>query len=203
MVCLYAADRHRWRGNRAESRPGRGLVCLREPPSRLVGHLCSARGWADDDPCRRESQRHESWPAFSPDGQRIAFSESDNDGGIFVVGATGESVKRLTDFGFNPTWSPTGDRIAFATEELWHPAARNLLGSALWVVDARGGAPTKLYDGDAMQPSWSPSGARIAFWQSVDGHTDLATIKVDDRMATKLLHDAPLDWSPTWSPDGK
>ncbi len=154
-------------------------------------------------PVAASPEGHENWPAFSPNGQRIAFSESDGDGGIFVVGATGESVKRLTDFGFNPTWSPTGDRIAFATEELWNPAARNLLGSALWVVDARGGAPTKLYDGDAMQPSWSPSGARIAFWQSVDGQRDLATIKVDDRMATTLLHDAPLDWSPTWSPDGK
>jgi Tol biopolymer transport system component/DNA-binding winged helix-turn-helix (wHTH) protein len=154
-------------------------------------------------PVAASPERHESWPAFSPDGQRIAFSESDNDGGIFVVGATGESVKRLTDFGFNPTWSPTGDRIAFAAEELGNPHARAGPVSALWVVDARGGPPTKLYNGDAMQPSWSPSGARIAFWQAVDGQRDLATIQVDRRVATKLLHDAPLDWSPTWSPDGK
>ncbi len=70
-------------------------------------------------PVAASPERHESWPAFSPDGQRIAFSESDNDGGVFVVGATGESIKRLTDFGFNPTWSPTGDRIAFVDGGTW------------------------------------------------------------------------------------
>jgi serine/threonine protein kinase len=154
-------------------------------------------------PVAASPERDESWPAFSPDGQRIAFSESDSDGGIFVVGATGESVNRLTDFGFNPTWSPEGDRIAFAAEELGNPYARSLGASALWVVGARGGVPTKLYDGDAMQPSWSPSGARIAFWQAVGGQRDLATIPADGRVATVLLNDAPLDWSPTWSPDGR
>jgi serine/threonine protein kinase/Tol biopolymer transport system component len=154
-------------------------------------------------PVAASPERHENWPVFSPDGQRIAFSESDSDGGIFVVGATGESVTRLTDFGFNPTWSPRGDQIAFAAEQLGSPYARMLAVSALWVVSARGGVPTKLYDGDAMQPSWSPSGARVAFWQAVGGQRDLATISVDGRVATVLLNDAPLDWSPTWSPDGR
>ncbi|HEV2845174.1 MAG TPA: protein kinase, partial [Thermoanaerobaculia bacterium] len=45
-------------------------------------------------------------PAFSPDGQRIAFRSERNGGGVFVMGATGESVPRVTHFGYNPAWSP-------------------------------------------------------------------------------------------------
>ena len=49
-------------------------------------------------------------PAFSPDGERIAFRSERDGGGIFVMGSTGESVRRLTDFGYNPAWSPTAAR---------------------------------------------------------------------------------------------
>src|SRR5262249_60494459 len=38
-------------------------------------------------------------PAFSPDGERIAFRSDRDGGGIFVMSATGESVTRLPDPG--------------------------------------------------------------------------------------------------------
>ena len=43
----------------------------------------------------------------------IAFRSDRDGGGIFLMGATGESVRRLTDFGFRPAWSPDGSQIAF------------------------------------------------------------------------------------------
>jgi hypothetical protein len=45
-------------------------------------------------------------PAFSPDGERIAFRSSREGGGIFVMGRTGEAAKRVTHMGFKPSWSP-------------------------------------------------------------------------------------------------
>jgi Tol biopolymer transport system component len=54
-------------------------------------------------------------PAFSPDGQRIAFRSEREGGGIFVMGRTGEAVRRVTRTGFNPTWSADGKSLAFAT----------------------------------------------------------------------------------------
>ena len=153
-------------------------------------------------PVAADPDRDENWPTFSPDGQRIAFSESDDDGGIFIVGSTGESVNRLTDFGFNPTWSPDGNQVAFATQEVGSPYVRSG-PSNLWVVDLGGGEPRQVYEGDAVQPAWSPSGRRIAFWQNVGGQRDLATIDVEGGSVAVLLNDVPLDWSPAWSPDGR
>jgi eukaryotic-like serine/threonine-protein kinase len=144
----------------------------------------------------------ESAPAFSPDGATIAYHESSAKGGIFIVGATGESARRLTDFGFNPAWSPDGKQIVFCTEEVTDPHLRSGT-SELWVVDAAGGTPKKIYDGDAVQPAWSPSGARIAFWAVDGGQRDIKTIAAGGGPAVPVLKAPPLDWSPVWAPDGK
>ena len=148
--------------------------------------------------------RDESGPAFSPDGVAIAFHESDRDGGIFIAGATGESARRLTNFGFDPAWSSDGKSIVFATEEALDPYTRYSV-SALWVVSAAGDAGArKITDGDAVQPAWSPSGRRIAYWSQVGGHRDLFTIVAKDGTGREpVLSDAALDWSPTWSADGR
>src|SRR6266581_4867882 len=50
----------------------------------------------------KDSSADDTQPAFSPDGERIAFRSEREGGGIFLIGATGESVKRLTDSGYNP-----------------------------------------------------------------------------------------------------
>ena len=63
-----------------------------------------------------DSTDDDDQPAFSPDGERIAFRSSRDGGGIFVMGRTGEAVRRLTREGFKPAWSPDGKEIAFTTE---------------------------------------------------------------------------------------
>src|SRR5262245_31166673 len=58
-------------------------------------------GGRNATPIVNDPLRDEGGPAYSPDGTRIAFHQSDANGGIFVAGATGESVRRLSDFGFH------------------------------------------------------------------------------------------------------
>ena len=123
-------------------------------------------------------------------------------GGIFVAGATGESVRRLTDIGFEPAWSPDGTQIAFTTEEISDPANR-LGDSALYVVAAAGGAPRQVVDGDAVQASWSPSGERLVYWRTTGGQRDIYTVAAAGGAPVPLTQDLAIDWSPVWSPDGQ
>jgi eukaryotic-like serine/threonine-protein kinase len=160
----------------------------------------------------------ETEPAFSPDGSQIAFRSERDGGGIFVMGATGESPVRLTDFGHNPTWSPDGTQIAFATEVTELKPSFRPRFSELWVVNSRTGVKRALLQprkggadfgshSDAVQPSWSPNGKRIAFWSaSISGQRDIWTIdphaKEPKKTAVRVTSDPALHWNPVWSPDG-
>ena len=147
-------------------------------------------------------------PAFSPDSQRIAFRSGCAGQGLFVMGATGESARKVTDFGFSPSWSPDGREVAVVTERLGLPWGRTS-SSELWAVNVETGERRRVSEADAMQPAWSPDGRRIAFW-GLRGDTsdrDLWTVAADgsERPATAavaLTDDLHLDWNPVWSADG-
>ena len=79
-------------------------------------------------------------PVFSPDGQQIAFSSEREGGGIFVMGATGESPRQLTDFGYYPDWSPDGKQIVFCSERRLESRA---VKSELWRIGLAAGAEAR------------------------------------------------------------
>jgi Tol biopolymer transport system component len=146
-------------------------------------------------------------PALSPDGERIAFRSEREGGGLFVMGATGESARRLTSAGFNPAWSPDGQALVYATEGVAGPGSRATT-SQLWQVDVATTRTRRLDTrGDAVQPSWSPHGHRIAYWSVRAGtaRREIWTLPAgggEPRLAvqggsTELL------WCPVWSPDGR
>ncbi|HEY5908646.1 MAG TPA: protein kinase, partial [Vicinamibacteria bacterium] len=141
-------------------------------------------------------------PRFSPDGTLVAFRSERNGGGLFVMGATGESVRRVSSFGFNPAWSPDGRSLACATERLDDPKHR-WSTSTLWVVDVAAGGKRQLTTTDAVQPDWSPHGSRIAYWAMTPaGQRDLWTIDADGGTPMPVTDDLPLDWDPVWSRAG-
>ncbi len=159
-------------------------------------------GGRNATPIINDPQRDEGGAAFSADGSLVAFHESDEAGGIFVAGATGESVRRLTDIGFDPSWSPDGKQIAFTTEEIVDPASRQG-DSTLHVVESVGGTPRKVVDGDAAQASWSPSGQRLVYWGTTGGQRDIYSVDAAGGTPVPVTQDPALDWSPVWSPDGR
>ena len=144
-------------------------------------------------------------PALSPDGSTIAFRSERDGGGIFLMGASGESPRRLTDFGYDPAFSPDGKEIVFATGT----AAPQGEGyrSVLWIADVATGKARKLFEG-GKYPTWSPSGTRIAFEQgkgglSLGGNWTLSTMPVSGGAPTPVVElPSTMASCPDWSLTG-
>jgi Tol biopolymer transport system component len=152
---------------------------------------------------------HKEYPAFSPDGGRIAFAwrpSGKETRHIYVkpVGA-GEPVQ-LT-FGSSeetfPVWSPDGARIAFCRGTL-SPDERALVASAVYTISPAGGPPRKIADG-CGGISWSPDGstlavARVPNQTPNSGGIDLLFLKSGER---RRLTSAREDLLPAYSPNGE
>lgn len=151
-------------------------------------------------------------PAFSPNRQEIAFRSERDGGGIFIMELVSGAVRRIVNSGYHPAWSPDGSKIAFSTGTFADPA-ENSVGqpSSLRIVElASRSVRTLQVPGnvlEALQPQWSPNGARIAFWGRDDkGIRDIWTIRAEGESPAIIVsptHDIWIDWSPTWSPDGR
>ena len=152
-----------------------------------------------------DSPVDDSQPALSPDGQRIAFRSERDGGGIYVMGATGESAVRLVGEGYDPAWSPDGDWIVYATEGVSDPRRRSNASSLSRVRVADGRVEPIETGGDAVQPSWSPNDLRIAYWGYSTGTFKriVWTIPVGGGDPVAVTDGASIDWNPVWSPDGR
>jgi len=149
------------------------------------------------DPAADDTQ-----PEFSPDGDHIAFRSNREGGGIFIMGATGESPRRVSEFGYSPSWSPDGQELVFATEGVTDPRGRTGV-SEIWRVRVGNEEKSLLYAGDAVQPRWSPHGRRIAYWGREKGsRRTIWTRPAGVGRPVRVTNDDYLNWNPVWSPDG-
>ena len=154
-----------------------------------------------------DSPADDDEPAFSPDGERIAFRSSRDGGGIFVMGRTGESVRRITRAGFNPAWSPNGTELVYTTVRTELKPQNAEQRGELRIVDVNSGTSRSLYDTlGAMQPRFSPQGLRLAFSGrsgGAEGSANIVTAGIADGDIVPVTSDAFLNWNPVWAPDGK
>ncbi|HUF24203.1 MAG TPA: protein kinase [Vicinamibacterales bacterium] len=150
------------------------------------------------------STADETQPAFSPDGEYIAFRTEREGGGLFIMGATGEAPRRVTTGGYHPAWSPDGTELLYVTQNVIDPALR-FTTSEMWVASIATGETRLLSRGDAAQPSWSPTGRRIAYWGRTGADTsgDIYTIPAGGGTPVAVTSEPSIDWNPVWAPDGR
>ena len=204
-----------WKFSPVTRLPGLEIQPSLSPDGRYVAYASKIDGDWDiyllrlggDNPINltADSEGHDMSPVFSPDGERIAFRSGRDGGGLFIMGATGESVRRATGSGFNPSWSPDGQRLVFADEAVDYRPASRISTSHLSIVDLETSEIVVIPgDYDAVQPAWSPDGDWIAFWGLPEGtgRRDLWLIRPDGGDLLSVTSDAALDWNPSWSPDG-
>jgi Tol biopolymer transport system component/DNA-binding winged helix-turn-helix (wHTH) protein len=144
-------------------------------------------------------------PAFSPDGNQVAFSIGGPEKpGIYTTVAGGEKSLRLTSNSGDccPRWSPDGRQVAFFRTS--HE------GVGIYVIPAFGGTEHRVYSGPAgffhRALDWSPDGRVLAF---TENGTDkarswIALLSLAD-FSTRPLTSPPsqsFDYGPAFSPDG-
>jgi Tol biopolymer transport system component/imidazolonepropionase-like amidohydrolase len=154
--------------------------------------------------------------AFSPDGTRIAFLDTDGRWGVAglqVVDVVSGTVTRLQPSlaqPGKPTWSADGRFVAVGLSKPFSGSFREGRNQ-VWVVPADGKAPVFWRDADPVAsldtrggggPVWSPDGRKFAAIQ--DGLLKIWPVSADGSPLGPLrAYNSEISYYPTWSGDSR
>jgi eukaryotic-like serine/threonine-protein kinase len=157
----------------------------------------------------------EEWPAWSPDGKRLAYvAEAGGYRQLFVrtlATGTERRITRESRDDIQPAWSPDGLRLAFvrasADRGRLEPSDINGTyqeGGDIWTVNLESGTEARLVQ-DAFNPAYSPAGDRLAFdapWGGARRIWIADTSGRNPRQVSTDSSEAVVHSGPRWSPDG-
>jgi Tol biopolymer transport system component len=157
-------------------------------------------------------------PSWSPDGQTLLYTRTKLDeesffrSSLYAVPAAGGTPRRLVADGGHGSWSPDGQRIAFASGR--DRNGRRCGGDQcsyageLYVMNVDGTGLARLTNdaGDEQAPDWSADGERIAFHSDrnyPDGErAELYSIRPDGTCLTWLTNGTARSIDADWQPSG-
>lgn len=142
----------------------------------------------------------DSSPTFSPDGLQVAFvSDRAGNPQVHVMELATGRTRRLTHLNWcdSPSWSPTGEWIAFAGR------ANRKDNMDIFLVDAAGTRVVQLTHGEGQNesPAWAPDGRFLAFTSTRGGGKPQVYVMDADGSAPRRWAELPGgSYSPHWSP---
>lgn len=154
------------------------------------------------------------FPEVSPDGQRIAFQASDAsinlDEAVMIKNNDAESRSvQIASTGFNATWSPRGDLLAFirysaGKSELFKVSDAGQNQSVLASDVLFSGQTGVPYNRFFSNYGWSPDGGKIVYRSAKSGQENLWVVPINgqpEEMITSNTDPKTQVYSPFWSPD--
>ena len=134
-------------------------------------------------------------PAWSPDGNWIAFAMAGDIWRIPSGGGAAEQLTRVPWYHFEPSWSPDGARIAMTVE------TGDGLDIALLGVE--GGEVTPLVEGGGVdvQPAWGPDG-RYVYFATAGRGMDIHRVEVATGTREAVIDGPGSQYQPRVSPQG-
>jgi len=142
-------------------------------------------------------------PAWSPDGQLVAFSgNQENNLDVFVIRADGTDLVNLTqspEADGIPVWFPDSQRLLFRR---WHES--NWESSRLYVMNVDGtGLLPFLEDVRANEFEWSPDGHWLLYSVGPALPNSLYRMSADGHEIVPITGSEFDERHTTWSPDGE
>jgi Tol biopolymer transport system component len=203
-------------------------IAFTVPPSDCQPDLCNDI-WvmnADGSGQTTITSGHSDYaPAWSADGQKIAFTTllatSEPDyyvEALYTVDANGSNRQHLPvgdgviqTYDSSPSWSPDGQKIAYATGEYWCEPDEGCYyqPTDIATANANGSGSSNLTgtaNRNELWPDWSPDGTRIAFTEYDEfgtEETDIWIMNANGSGKVNLTNTPGVGESlPAWSPDG-
>lgn len=140
----------------------------------------------------------DSFPIFSPNGQKIAFLSNVAGLKLAVMDVDGSHRQDLgAAVAYAPSWSPDGTKLVYVSNRNGN--------NDLYLYDLTAGTDTRLTTNAATDdhPAWSPDGTKIAFASARSGGGDIYVYDVAGATETRLTVDPIIDNNPAWSPDSQ
>ncbi|OGS28078.1 MAG: Tol-Pal system beta propeller repeat protein TolB [Elusimicrobia bacterium RIFOXYB2_FULL_48_7] len=141
----------------------------------------------------------ESSPCFSPANREIVFV-SDRAGlpQVYIADSEGTNVRRVITEGYSdsPSWSPKGDKIAFAMRF----QGESFFNIYLYDIASDKAAGLTSGSGSNENPSFSPDGRFIAFSSTRNGKKELFIMSIDGSGQHRVAEIKKNSIMPHWSP---